>query len=757
MHTLRRRRSRGKARNKMLLGVSVLLTLVIIGACSAVGYVVSIAAEAPDLDSIKPRDPGRLSSVYTEDGTRLGFIQADDLRQVVSSDRFPKVLRDATVAIEDERFYKHKGVDYEGVIRAAVKNLRSGKTVEGGSTITMQLVRNLYIGKERTYKRKIQEAKLAEELENERSKTWILNHYLNSIPYGTEGGQTAVGAQAASRLYFGKSVDKLKLHEAAMLAGLPQAPSQYSPFKYHDKALARRNEVIYRMAQQRLITRAEADEASQRDLGVKLSRFYRARRESYFFDYVKNELLHEYGAKTVKSGGLRITTTIDLKKQKAARAAIAGVLNQPGDPSSAIVTIDQKTGYIRAMASSADYGKSKFNLAAQGHRQPGSTFKIMTLMTALRRGVDPDRTSYVSKPLSFGADSPWGAFTTKTYDGSYGGSMSLTRGTLKSDNTVYMQLALDLGPEEVKRTAQDMGIRSKLNGYPAESLGGLEDGVSPLEMANAYATIASGGYRNRPIAIKSVRFPDGHTEKPFKIKRVKEFEDGVTAKATDILVKNIQGGTGGKASDRLPGGRQDRHHRPLHRRLVRRLHAAPDDGGVGRLPGQQPDRDAQRARHLRRRRHLPGRDLGPLHERGEGLLLRRVPQAHDAVRLVALLRQVLQDGQRRRRGGRSRRRRDPRRSEGHPRRQARRGPARRRQRRRRRRQARSRRRRAVRSRALRGAAAGVAGQRRRRQQRQRQGNGGKGKEPVPVTPGTPEEAPEVDPNGGAQPPVLDPG
>ena len=207
------------------------------------------------------------------------------------------------------------------------------------------------------------------------------------------------------------------------------------------------------------------------------------------------------------------------------------------------------------MASSSDYGKSKFNLAAQGHRQPGSVFKIMTLMTALRKGVNPDSTSYVSKPLKFN-DPQWGPIETKTYDNSYRGSMSLTGATLASDNTVYMQLALDLGPPEVKQTAIDMGIRTKLDGYPAESLGGLTLGVSPLEMANAFATIASGGMRNRPTAITKITFPDGSSELPrrFKVKRTRAFEDGVTAKATEILVKNIQGGTGGKAEIGCPAG-----------------------------------------------------------------------------------------------------------------------------------------------------------------------------------------------------------
>ena len=550
----RRRRTRGRARNKAFLAMLVVGVLAALAGLSAVAYVVSIAASAPPLDSLKPRDLGSQSEVRAADGTRLGFIQSNELRRPVEGDRLPKALKDATVAIEDERYYKHKGVDYPGIVRAAVKNLSSHKTVQGGSTITMQLIRNLYITKERTYQRKIREAKLAEELENEHNKEWILDQYLNTVPFGTIGGQTAVGAQAASRMYFGKSVENLKLHEAALLAGLPQAPSTYSPVRSPEKAEARRNEVLAKMADLGMITPQTAQKAMKRGLGVKPSRYFTGRRESFFFDYVKDELIKEYGAKTVRKGGLRVDTTIDLKKQQAARAAISGRLAGVG-PSSAIVTIDPKNGYIKAMASSADYGESKFNLAAQGHRQPGSTFKIMTLMTALRKGVNPQSTSYVSKPLKFN-DPQWGPIETKTYDNSYRGSMNLEQATLASDNTVFMQLALDLGPPEVKQTAIDMGIRTKLDGYPAESLGGLTLGVSPLEMANAFATIASGGYRNRPTAITKITFPDGSSELPrrFKVKRTKAFEDGVTAEATRILVKNIQGGTGTKANIGCPAG-----------------------------------------------------------------------------------------------------------------------------------------------------------------------------------------------------------
>jgi penicillin-binding protein 1A len=553
----RRRRSHGNGGARILfLALGVVAATVAIGALGIVGWVVSVATSGPSIDGLQPVNPGSSSVVYAADGSRLGFIQSDVLRTPVLSSEIPQSVKDATIAIEDRRFWDHKGVDFEGLVRAGVKNVTTGGTVQGGSTLTMQLVRNLYTGDRARdgvegYKRKIREAKLAEELENEKSKGWILTKYLNSVPYGTVGGQEAMGIQAAARVFFNKPAKDLKLHEAALLAGLPQAPSQYNPFLDAPAAKNRRNQVLRAMAKQGYIEPQAAASAMREPLGVEASHYYTERRENFFFDFVRQELIDRYGADSVRKGGLKIYTTLDLGLQRDARAAMAGVLNQPTDPSSAIVSIDPSNGYIRAMASSASYSTLKFNLAAQGHRQPGSTFKTMVLMTALRRGVDPDATTYVSRPLKF-TDDKWGPIDVSTYSNSYIGSASITRGTLTSDNTIYMQLDLDLGPENVKQTAKDMGIKSPLEGYPSEGLGGLKVGVSPLEMANAYATLASGGWRNRPTAITKVVFPDGRTEDLGKPRRHRAFSDGVTSEATKILQQNVQSGTGTAANIGCP-------------------------------------------------------------------------------------------------------------------------------------------------------------------------------------------------------------
>jgi penicillin-binding protein 1A len=547
-----RRRKRHTGRSSVLLGLAVLATVAVIAVISAVGYVLAIAASAPDLSELKPADKGQLSVVYAVDGSRLGFIQSDVLRRVVPWRDIPVNLRRATVAIEDERFYKHDGVDLNAIVRAGIKNLESGKTVQGGSTITQQLVRALYIkDPKRDFARKIREAKLASELEEEHSKTWVLHNYLNSVPYGTVGGRTAIGVEAAAVTFFNKHARGLRLYQSALLAGLPQAPSEYNPFRNPEAALARRNEVLRQMVKNGYITQAEGERASQRGLGLRPGTRYIQRREPYFFDYVQDKLIDRYGVGVVRRGGLRIHTTIDPALQDSARDAINSYYGDPAGPSSALVAIDPATGKIRAMASSGTYQHSKFNLAAQGHRQPGSAFKTFVLTTAIRQGVDPDSTYYTSKPLNID-DPDFGHWEVKTFGNSYIGTVSLTRATLSSDNTVYAQLILDLGPKKVCETARLLGITTKLDCYPAEGLGGLTLGVTPLEMAGAYATLASGGIRHRPTGIERVVFPDGKSENLASAKGKRVLTDGEASEVTKVLEMNIQSGTGTAANYGCP-------------------------------------------------------------------------------------------------------------------------------------------------------------------------------------------------------------
>ena len=534
------------------MAIAVIVSAAVIGALSAIGYVIAIANSAPDISKLKPIDKGATSVVYAADGSRLGYVQSDTIRTPIPWAEMPVEIRQGTVAIEDRRFYHHGGVDLAGIARAAFKDVTTGKPLQGGSTITQQLVRNLYIkDPKRDLKRKIREAKMADDLEKLRSKSWILHEYLNDVPYGTVDGRTAVGIEAAARVFFYRSAKDLTLDQSALLAGLPQAPSQFNPFREPNAALQRRNEVLQAMVRNHFISQARASAAAQKPLGVRRSSLYTKKREPYFFDYVQDQLIQHYGVNVFRAGGLKVYTTVLPKLQEAGRQAIAGQLNQAGDPSSAIVSIDPHTGFIRAMASSGTYNNRRFNLAAQGHRQPGSAFKTMVLTTAIRQGIDPSSTVYVSKPLALNVPG-YGPWRVKTYSNTYGGPMNLVSATLHSDNTVYAQLDIDVGPKEVAKTAHLLGIRTKLDGIPSEGLGGLRLGVSPLEMASAYATLAAGGMYSEPRAIRRVTFPDGKVDDLGKPKRKRVITDGEAYEVTKILEMNVQRGTGTHANYGCP-------------------------------------------------------------------------------------------------------------------------------------------------------------------------------------------------------------
>jgi penicillin-binding protein 1A len=549
-----RKRTRPKSgRGRVILVVLALLVAVaLIAALSLVGYVLAIANSAPDITKLKPIDKGANSIIYAADGSRLGYVHSDTVRTPIEFKDMPAAIRQGTVAIEDQRFYHHGGYDLTSIVRAGVKDITTGHTVQGGSTITQQLVRQLYIkDPKRDIKRKIREAKMAQDLERLHTKEWILHEYLNDVPYGTVNGSTAVGIEAASEVFFSRHAKDLSLAQSALLAGLPQAPSDYNPFRNPTAALDRRNEVLGAMAKKNYISQADAATASQEGLGLRRSNLYSKRREPYVFDYVQDLLIQQYGVNVFRAGGLKVYTTIDPKLQEDGRQAIAGQLNYPGDPSSAIVSIDPHTGYIKAMASSGTYKDRTFNLAAQGHRQPGSAFKVMVLTTAIRQGIDPNSTIYTSKPLSLNVPG-YGPWNVKTYGNTYGGAMNLVQATLKSDNTVYAQLDIDVGPKNVAKTAHLLGVRTKLDGIPSEGLGGLRLGVSPLEMASAYATLSANGMYSKPKAIRRVVFPDGRVDDLGKPDRKRVVPDWVAYQVTKILEMNVQKGTGTKANYGCP-------------------------------------------------------------------------------------------------------------------------------------------------------------------------------------------------------------
>ncbi|MGN6202486.1 MAG: transglycosylase domain-containing protein [Solirubrobacterales bacterium] len=546
----RRRKPHHPLWHKIAIPLGILAALVLIAGGIAAAWAIKTYNSAPPLSSLKPVQKGRSSAIYAADGSLIGFIRSENVRQPLPEKSQPQVLRDATIAIEDKNFFHHGALDYEGIARAAWKDIQAGgKPVQGASTITQQLVRNLYIhNPENTLKRKLIEAHLAVELQEAHGKDWILTQYLNSAPYGTVEGQTAVGAEAASQTYFSKPAKKLTLVQAALLAGLPQAPSEYNPFLDPKAALKRRNEVLLVMQEQGYITGTEYQEAKTRGLGLNPGDKYQVIKDPFLFDMVQNELIDKYGINTVRKGGLKAYTTIDPDLQAKAEYAVenyCSVCYPEGGPAAGLASVDPKTGAIVALASTEGYAdESQFNYAWQAHRQPGSSFKTFVLTTAVKEGIDPATTYYDGtspKTLEIPGGGTW---TVNNSEGEGGGTYNLESATWDSVNVVYAQLDLDVGSEEVTKTAKEMGIESPLQSVPAEGIGGLAIGVTPLEMADAYATLASGGIHHDPTAVSKVEFPNGKVDDFEKDSGERVLTEGQAYEVTRILEGVITQGTG---------------------------------------------------------------------------------------------------------------------------------------------------------------------------------------------------------------------
>jgi penicillin-binding protein 1A len=520
---------------------ALLLVMLIAGVAMGVtGFVVfrSMAKQLPDPDIRKAKGRDQSTVITDRRNKVLVRLFAEQNRQDVALEAIPRQVRNAVVATEDERFYEHEGVDPMSIARAVLVDLQKGEAAQGGSTITQQYVKQAFVTSEKTLKRKVQEAILAQRVEKQFSKDEILALYLNTIYFG----HGAYGVEAASQAYFGKSVGKLSIPEAAVIAGVIKSPARYSPYLKPDNALKRRNTVLAQMKRQGYIDDAEYQAAIAKPIklaGLKPS----SARAPYFVEWVKENLVREYGERKVYRGGLRVQTTIDPNVQSAAERAIASVLNRPGDPSAALVALDPKTGQVLAMVGGRDFKKEQFNVAVQGKRQPGSAFKPFVLATALSEGVCPEK-AFPSGARTLAFDNQqWKV----TGHGGPTSTMRLRPATEKSVNAVFAQLILDVGPENVVETAKKMGISEKITPVPAIALGGLERGVSPLEMANAYGTLANGGKRATPDGIIKVSDSSQVYEKG-KPRLTDAIDPAVAYLTTNILSGVITRGTGRAAN-----------------------------------------------------------------------------------------------------------------------------------------------------------------------------------------------------------------
>jgi penicillin-binding protein 1A len=562
-HKRRRRRAIQRRRSRRSVFATMLAVIAIAGAvllsagAVAGALAVNDALSGVDLETLTADPPGVNTRIYDRNGDLLAVLPSTENRTPVASDQISPLLKNATVAVEDRRFYEHDGVDLEGVMRAALENLEAGEITQGASTIEQQLVRNLYLSDEKSWTRKIQEAWLARQLSDSWTKDQILTEYLNVVPYGA----ITYGCEAAALQYFGVSCANLKLWQAATLAGIPQNPLVYNPVENPKAAKDRRNEVLDRMLDEGYITQAQHDKAAGHRMELKKSNYLETTKQGYFVAWVRTLLQQDdaLGRKAIKAG-LSVKTTLDADLQQAAKIALTQELDYTNAPAGALVAIDPRTGEVLAMESSTNYNDSKYNLAVQGTRQSGSTFKTFGLTAAIAdEKIDPDTTQFMSGPFTYDLVDPPVNPATDIWevDSSHvvNGGETLHDATVASDNTVFARLSIDLGYKKIQDMAYRLGI-SRNPGLPdAYSIVLGTGDVSVLDMTHAYATLAAQGVRRDVHALLDVRAMDDDRRilsyKPDEGKRV--IPDGAAYEVSRILQDNARYGTGAASQTYLAG------------------------------------------------------------------------------------------------------------------------------------------------------------------------------------------------------------
>lgn len=540
------RRSSNNGNSKLTVIILIVFVVMITGA--GLGFLTASIHTMPSLkDDIRP---AASSQIYDINGRLINTVHSVENRVPVSINKIPKNLQNAFVAAEDTRFYQHIGIDPRGILRAIWSNITDRGVSEGGSTITQQLAKNALLSQDRTLKRKIQEAILALQIERQYSKNEILELYLNQIYFG----QGAYGVQSAAMVYFGKNVEDLTLAECAMLAGIPKSPNYYSPFNNLKAATERQATVLDQMVKYNFIDAATGMQATN----TKLKLASRAtpsdnknKTASYFIDYVTQSLIDKYGADAVYKDGLKIYTTLDLDMQEAAEEAMQKLPNVRTDsnglqqPQGALVAIDPRTGYIKAMVGGR--GNDQFNRAVLAERQPGSAFKPFVYLAALESGMTPSTMIEDSK-ISFGNWSPM------NYDEKFHGSVSLRTALEQSLNVPTVKIANQTGVDKPLYYAQQMGISTLVmqgstnDRNLAMSLGGLTRGVTPLEIASAYGVLANQGVHVDPITVIKIVDRAGKVLEQVVPKEKAVVNERSAYILTDMLRGVIDNGTGAAAN-----------------------------------------------------------------------------------------------------------------------------------------------------------------------------------------------------------------
>lgn len=537
-------KKKGSSAGRIFLGFIIVILVMITGI--GCGFLTASMNTKPDLAS--DIQPPASSQIYDINGNEIANVHAAENRRPVKISQVPRDLQNAFVAVEDNRFYEHMGVDPRGIMRALWSNVRGQAISEGGSTITQQLAKNAYLTQDRTLKRKVQEVFLALQLERQYTKQEILELYLNQIYFG----QGAYGVQAAAKTYFGKNVEDLDLNECAMLAGIPKSPNYYSPTNNLQAAEERKSVVLDQMEKYGYINASQASKTKKEELKlVKQTKSTETNEASYFIDYVTQKLIDKYGADAVYKDGLKIYTTIDMDMQRAAEAAMKNLptYNKDGNgieqPQGALVAIDPHNGHVKAMVGGR--GTDQFNRATMAERQPGSAFKPFVFAAALENSFTPN-TVINDSPVKIGDWEP------QNYDRSFSGKVSLREVARNSLNVPTVKIAQKLGIDKPIYYAQEMGITTfVLEGAQndrnlATSLGGLTKGVTPLELTSAYGTFANKGIHVDPVVIVKVLDRNGKVIEQAEEKQRSVISENSAAELTSMLQTVIQKGTGTHAN-----------------------------------------------------------------------------------------------------------------------------------------------------------------------------------------------------------------
>ncbi|NJR38028.1 MAG: penicillin-binding protein 1A [Leptolyngbyaceae cyanobacterium CSU_1_4] len=511
-----------------------------IAAGGLVGLAISFR-NLPDVRVLRNYIPSETSYVYDINGTLLTSMHDEANREVVDLNDITPHLKRATLAIEDSYFFSHQGVNPIGIARASIANYQTGRTVQGGSTVTMQLVKNLFLNPEQSIKRKVAEAVLSLRLEQVFTKDQILQMYLNQVYWG----HNTYGAQTAAKSYFNKSAADLTLGESAMMAGIIAAPETFSPFVDYQLARKRQAIVLNRMRELNWITAAEEKTARLQEIKLGQITSFRQSQSPYLTDAVVQELKNRFGKDAVIKGGMRIQTTVDLNFQRMAEESVRESFYriQAGGvyaDQMALAAVDPRTHFVKAMVGGIDYKQSQYNRATQAQRQPGSAFKPFVYYTAFASGRWAPDSTISDSPVSYPDGD--GYYSPRNYDGSFSGAISLRTALALSRNVPAIRLGQDVGLNRVIEVSRTLGIKSPMEPVISLPLGSVD--LTPMEMAAAYATFASGGWQSPTTTIAQVTDSKGNilldnTPKPQLV-----LDPWASAALTETLESVITSGTG---------------------------------------------------------------------------------------------------------------------------------------------------------------------------------------------------------------------